>query len=920
VAISGTNQVMTSPDGITWTARSAAGADFWTSVTYGNGRFVAVAAIGNNQVMTYSQSLLAPDKPVIGSITPAATSIEVAFTAPGDAGGSAITNYEYSTNNGTNWTTLSPASTTSPLTISGLTQGTAYQVQLRAVNTQGSGCTSAVVNTTTTSSCNNPTSGGTIAAAQSGNSPFDPVAFTSSAAPSGHTGTLEYKWQSSTTSSSASFSDIVSSNSATYDAGALTQTTWYKRLARVSCQSDWIGAAESNVIEVTVHSSFTWNGSTSTDWNTAANWIPTYVPTSTSHVIIPSGTTHAPAFPATATLAELTVQSGSTLALASGTLTLTGNLINNGTITSTSGKLSMAGSSAQTISGTGTIASLEVNNSAGVTITSGVGNMLSVTSTLTPTLGTLTTNGNLTLKSTVSGTARVAQIPASGASITGNVTVERYIPAARKWRMLTVPLKDGSGGTTNSVFYNWQNNGTVNGNTGVEIWGPGGSSTPSSGNGLQVGPNHSMRSYSGGWSDVTDSKAAALFNSTTNNAYTLFAAGPFKNGGSTIALAEPAVATTLSATGVLITGIHTKTLSDNPAAGQYFLVGNPYASPLDPTLITGDNLTNTFYMWDASAVSANRGLGIYVGFDRTGNIYSTVTGSTGFSNAPLTHIQSGQAFFVKANQAGANTTVTFEEADKSSTAGGGMFGPQQVAGDMGMVRMTLQQDVSGMMENADGAVAFFHANGKAEVDRMDGSKLMNGSENIFFRRGSSNLMFEHRPTISSKDTLFVRMSNMKQSAYRLALEGTNLSGDKTGALLIDKYAKKETPLDLAGLQGYDFSVTSDSASTGDRFLVVFSRAAAPVVVTPDTDADAVGLKLYPNPVRNDLQVAVNVSMTGPFTIQVISGNGEPVWMRSGIASGTKRVAINTSGMVSGVYHLVLTDGQGGRMVKKFVKE
>jgi hypothetical protein len=43
-------------------------------------------------------------------------------------------------------------------------------------------------------------------------------------------------------------------------------------------------------------------------------------------------------------------------------------------------------------------------------------------------------------------------------------------------------------------------------------------------------------------------------------------------------------------------------------------------------------------------------------------------------------------------------------------------------------------------------------------------------------------------------------------------------------------------------------------------------------------------------------------------------------MRTGIASGTKRMEINTSGMVSGVYHLVLTDAQGGRTVRKFVKE
>jgi hypothetical protein len=102
------------------------------------------------------------------------------------------------------------------------------------------------------STCNNPTSAGTIAAAQSGPSGFNPVAFTSSAAASGQTGTLEYKWQSSTTSSSAGFSDIASSNAATYDAGALTQTTWFKRLARVDCESNWSGAVESNVLEVTI--------------------------------------------------------------------------------------------------------------------------------------------------------------------------------------------------------------------------------------------------------------------------------------------------------------------------------------------------------------------------------------------------------------------------------------------------------------------------------------------------------------------------------------------------------------------------------------------------------------------------------------------------------------------------------------------
>ena len=758
--------------------------------------------------------------------------------------------------------------------------------------------------------CINPTSGGTIATAQSGTTPFDPSAFTSTTAASGETGVIEYKWQFSTTSSSDGFNDIASSNSGTYDAGSLTQTTWYKRLARVTCKSDWTGAAESNVLEVTVVSSVTWNGSVSADWNTAANWTPAYVPTSGVGVVILASGSNTPVPPASVSLANLSLEAGKTLALGSGNLTLTGNLTNNGTVTSTSGKLSLAGSSLQTISGTGTIASLEVNNSAGVTITSGVGNMLSVTGTLTPTLGTLTTNGNLTLKSTASGTARVAQMPATGASIAGNVTVERYIPAGRKWRMLTAPV---TGSSNNSIFYNWQNNGGTTGNNGVDIWGPGGSADPAAGNGLQTGPNPSMRSYSAGWQNVTDTKNSALFDANTNNAYAVFVSGPFKNGSVVVSTTTAAVATTLSATGNLITGTHTKTLSASPTVGQFFLVGNPYAAPVYVKDISGNNLTGTFYMWDAAEAGTNQ-LGKYVGYERTTGLYSTPT--TGFPDSS-TRLQSGQAFFVKADQPLVNTTITFEEADKALTSSNGMFG-QSILTQYGMLRMTLQYESTGKRYNADGAVVLFYANGNPAIDRLDGTKLMNSGENLFMRRSNTSLMFEHRAEIQTTDTVFLRMSNMQQQSYRLQLEAKDLGVKE--AYLIDPYTKKQIPVTLNGTTDIDFSVTSDSASTGDRFMVVFSRAAAPVVVIPDTDADAAGLKLYPNPVRNDLQVAVNVSMTGPYSIQVISGNGEPVWMRSGIASGTKRVAINTSGMVSGVYHLVLTDGQGGRMVKKFVKE
>jgi uncharacterized delta-60 repeat protein len=152
VAVAGSgagNRVMTSPDGITWTIRSSAADNSWYSVSFGNGRFVAVAYSGNVNLVMTSIGSLSPDQPVIDGITGAATALDVAFTAPSDIGSSAISNYQYSLDNGSTWVTRSPASIASPLTISGLSTSTTYQVKLRAVNNQGSGCAAGPVTAST---------------------------------------------------------------------------------------------------------------------------------------------------------------------------------------------------------------------------------------------------------------------------------------------------------------------------------------------------------------------------------------------------------------------------------------------------------------------------------------------------------------------------------------------------------------------------------------------------------------------------------------------------------------------------------------------------------------------------------------------------------------------------------------------------
>jgi hypothetical protein len=85
----------------------------------------------------------APSEPTITSITNANTSLTVNFTAPISNGGVPITDYEYSTNGGTTWS--SGGTIASPIRITGLTNGISYTVILRAVNSIGGGAPSSPV-------------------------------------------------------------------------------------------------------------------------------------------------------------------------------------------------------------------------------------------------------------------------------------------------------------------------------------------------------------------------------------------------------------------------------------------------------------------------------------------------------------------------------------------------------------------------------------------------------------------------------------------------------------------------------------------------------------------------------------------------------------------------------------------------------
>jgi titin len=116
--------------------------------TYGASLAAAAAAV---------TPAAAPEPPTSLISTAGDSYVSIAFTA-GSTNGAAVTSHQYSLDGGTNYTSFSPAQSASPIVISGLTNGTAYPIKLKAINSQGIGAASALVTATPTATDGVPSS------------------------------------------------------------------------------------------------------------------------------------------------------------------------------------------------------------------------------------------------------------------------------------------------------------------------------------------------------------------------------------------------------------------------------------------------------------------------------------------------------------------------------------------------------------------------------------------------------------------------------------------------------------------------------------------------------------------------------------------------------------------------------------------
>jgi hypothetical protein len=588
----------------------------------------------------------------------------------------------------------------------------------------------------------------------------------------------------------------------------------------------------------------TWNGSNNNSWTTATNWTPSRVPGITDEVVIPNVST-LPSISTSQSVNKLTINSSASITL-TGSLQIAGNLINNGTI-SGAGTVTISGFSGQTIAGNGLISNLTLNNDA--TITSGAGNTLGITGTLTLSSGVLTTNDNLVLKSYSSGTGLIAAI-ASG-SVSGNVTTELYIPGGRRaFRFIGHP------------FSNTLNMGSLIDD--IYITG--------SGAGFDATTTNSPSSF---W--YNNSGAAwTAFTSTSDNSWTQFRGARILIRGDrtqTTTLTGANVTpnpVTLDMSGTINSGAVNISL---PTANGYHFVSNPYPSPVDIGTVIGAtaNIGTTYWVWDANAMTRGQ--------------YVTKVYNSGAYNLAM-----NGAFIVQPTAA---TSLAFTEANKSTTATANLF--RTTNNNNQLELEILYNDYY-----ADNLFISANKNAKASKDASDGDKLINQDLNFFtLSNDNAKLGYDSRP-IQEGTVIPIGLSTNITSTYKIKVVNNGFDAS-TILYLRDKFLNKYITLTTDAV--YSFDVTADAATQGNNRFEITSIKPFPLNAN-----NTIVFSISPNPSKGIVQLRYSQSGEYLTTMFITDALGKKVKESTlgNVQNGTEQ--IDLSKLSKGVYFVQLNNG------------
>ena len=503
--------------------------------------------------------------------------------------------------------------------------------------------------------------------------------------------------------------------------------------------------------------------------------------------------------------------------------------------------------------------------------------------------GSITNNGTLTIKSDATGTARIGT---SAGTITGNVTVERYLPATRRaYRFLAAPVT-----TTGGVYASWQESGTNAAGLGIQVTGFA-SATPgvdaTSGLDKTLTGNSSMFSYNGTtWLPVTDTKLTQL---TPGAGFRVLVRGDRTTDLYASSTPNP-TATTIKATGTVGQG----TITLNGLLDGFNLIGNPYPSSIDwiasgwQIARTASNVNNAIYIYNPAEVAAT---------SMTYPAYVDGVGTNGGNNI----IRSGQAFFVHAAAAGAS--ISFSEAYKSTEVTGGFFRSATPE----MMRITYMQN----NEHLDDIVIRYNDDVQADFDpRFDAISMGGDANGLASFKNADRLAIHTRPTAVGEDSIALSVRNTATGNYQLKFSEMEGFATSTDITLLDKFLNVQYDVKQDSIVNFD--ITTDVNSKGDdRFWLFYNHKSTGI----NQQALAKNkISVYPNPASSvinlSLKLAANQKST--YTYSIYNQLGAMVQAGEVDFANGKQAQINIDAFSAGVYFITASNGKDLQTIK-FVK-
>lgn len=423
-----------------------------------------------------------------------------------------------------------------------------------------------------------------------------------------------------------------------------------------------------------------------------------------------------------------------------------------------------------------------------------------------------------TVLSTAAKTAWIGNI--ASYTVTGNIKAERYHPSRRAWRLVAAPVSTGS------IFNNWQDSGFNRAGRGLLITGP--NPNPAV-NGLDYSAQNTTTLYTynvagNSWTAVNNTRTAGI---NDVPGYLIFIRGDRDPNNTIIPNTN---VTTVHSLGGIKSNNQQFTTNANPLG--YTLIGNPYPSPInfasaytDPANGGGSqttNVQNKFYVLDPAF--GDRGAYVALSDDDNDGIYST----SNILSTQTKQIQSGQAFFVQTTASGAGANqFTIKEKDK--------YPVDEEASRPGTQRETIALVLSRVNTDSsllpvDGALAVFSNTLSDVADAADATKFTNFDEAISFVQAGRTLSIMGSPLADANDTLFIKISAMKQANYQLGIHPNSFNAPGLMAFLEDAFTGTSTALSLSAVTNIPFSISTNAASSAaNRFRIVFKgNSALPV--------------------------------------------------------------------------------------------